>query len=67
MYFVVYFFKSLIEVERNYDIYDKEMLFIMRFLEEWWYFLEGVREKFEILLDYKNFEYFMIVKKLNWR
>jgi len=33
--------KSLSPVERNYEIHDKEMLAIIRALQEWWHFIEG--------------------------
>src|SRR5580765_4154280 len=65
MHPIAYLSKSLTEVERNYDIHDKEMLSIMRSLEEWRHFLEGAREQSEILSDHKNLEYFMTAKKLN--
>ena len=32
---VAYFSKSLSETERNYEIHDKEMLAVIRALEEW--------------------------------
>ena len=57
--------KSLNETERNYEIHDKEMLAIIRELENWMYLLEGTKFKFEVWMDYKNLEYFMKVQKLN--
>jgi len=54
-------------VEWNYEIHDKEMLAIIRALEEWRHFLEGAQLRFEIWTDYKNLEYFRTSKKLNWR
>jgi hypothetical protein len=54
-------------VERNYKIHDKEMLAVMRLLEEWRHFLEGTKQKVEIWTDHKNLEYFMTAKKLNHR
>jgi len=54
-------------VERNYEIHDKEMLAIIRALEEWRHFLEGARHPVEIWTDHKNLEYFMTAKKLNRR
>src|ERR1700677_3166518 len=57
--------KSLNEVERNYEIYDREMLSIMRCLEDWRHYLEGAKERFEILSDHKNLQYFLTSKKLN--
>jgi len=61
----VFYSKSLFSVERNYEIYDKEMLAIICALEEWRHFLEGVTYPVEIWTDHKNLEYFMTAKKLN--
>ena len=44
--------------ECNYEIYDKEMLTIIRALKEWDAELRGVLH-FLILTDHKNLEYFM--------
>jgi len=38
---VAYISKSLSPAERNYDIYDKEMLAVMCVLEQWHHYLEG--------------------------
>jgi len=40
---VTYISKLLNEAEKNYEIYDKEMLAIIRCLEVWRYFLEGAK------------------------
>jgi len=64
---VAYYSKSLNAVECNYEIHDKEMLAIIRALEDWRHFLEGARHKFEIHTDHKNLEHFMTAKKLNRR
>jgi len=64
---IAYYSKSLSVVERNYEIHDKEMLAIIRALEDWRHFLEGAHHKFEIWTDHKNLEYFMTAKKLNRR
>jgi len=52
-------------MERNYEIYDKEMLAIIRALEEWRHFLKGATHPVEIWTNHKNLEYFMTAKKLN--
>src|SRR6202795_271187 len=57
--------KSLSPVEHNYEIHDVEMLAIIRALEEWRHYLEGVRQPFEIWTDHKNLEYFQTAQKLN--
>src|ERR1700761_2377603 len=64
---VAFLSKSLSEVERNYDVHDKEMLAIIRALEEWRHYLEGTKHTFQIWTDHKNLEYFMTAKKLNRR
>jgi len=64
---VAFYSKSLSPVERNYEIHDKEMLTIIRALEEWRHFLEGARHPVEIWTDHKNLKYFMMAKKLNRR
>ena len=46
---VAFYSKSLSPVEWNYEIHDKEMLAIIRVLEEWRHFLEGARHPVEIL------------------
>jgi len=62
---VAYLSKSLNKTERNYKIHDKEMLAVIRGLENWRYLLEGAKFKFEMWTDYKNLEYFMKAQKLN--
>jgi hypothetical protein len=55
--------------EHNYDIHDKEMLAIVRVLEEWRPELEGLQRKdcFEIFTHHHALEYFMTTKRLNAR
>ena len=50
--------KSLNETERNYAIHDKELLSVIRGLEEWRHILEGTTFKIEILNDHRNLTYF---------
>ena len=62
---VAYISKSLNETKRNYEIYDKEILAIIQYLETWRHFLEEAKNQFEIWIDHKNLEYFMKAQKLN--
>ena len=64
---VAFLSKSLNKTERNYEIHDKEMLAIIRELENWRYLLKGACFKFKIWTDHKNLEYFMKMQKLNQR
>jgi len=62
---VAYLSKSLNETERNYEIHDKEMLAVIRGLENWRHLLEDAKFKFKVWTDHKNLEYFMKAQKLN--
>ena len=53
--------KSLNETKRNYETYDKEMLAVIRGLENQRHLLKSIRFKFEVWTDYKNLEYFIKV------
>jgi len=64
---VAFLSKSLSPVERNYEIHDKEMLAIVRALEEWRHFVEGAEHHCKIWTDHKNLQYFMTAKKLHRR
>ena len=45
---VAFILKSLSNMERNYEIHDKEMLAVVRCLKAQRHFLEGTTTKFEI-------------------
>ncbi len=64
---VVFLSKSLSPVERNYEVHDKELLAVMRGLEQWRHFLEGAKHSVEIWTDHKNLEYFRTAQNLNQR
>ena len=64
---VAFILKSLSDTERNYEIYNKKILAMIRCLEAWRYFLERTTIKFKIWTDHKNLEYFMKAQKLNRR
>lgn len=40
--------------ERNYDIYDKELLAVVRAFEEWRPYLEGNPHKIQVVSDHQN-------------
>ena len=56
---VAFISKLLNKAERNYKIYNREMLVIIRYLKEWRHLLEGAQGRFEIWSNYKNLKYFM--------
>ncbi|KAG0160840.1 hypothetical protein PDIDSM_8371 [Penicillium digitatum] len=53
--------------ECNYEIYDKELLAIIRCFEEWRPELEGTPSPVKVITDHRNLEYFTTTKLLNRR
>ena len=64
---VTFFSKKMISIECNYEIYDKELLTIIRCLKHWRFELEDIDELVEIYIDHKNLKIFMTSKKLTSR
>jgi len=52
-------------VERNYEIYNKELLAIVEVLTKWRQYLLDAIEQFEIWMDHENLKYFRKPYKLN--
>ena len=50
--------KTLSPAERNYEIYDRELLAIIRALEEWQHYIQGSPHTTIILSDHKNLTYY---------
>lgn len=64
---VAFFSKKHSVTECNYEIYDKELLAIIRCFEEWRPELEGTPSPIKVITDHRNLEYFMTTKLLNRR
>uniref|UniRef100_A0A0W0GCQ7 RNA-directed DNA polymerase n=1 Tax=Moniliophthora roreri TaxID=221103 RepID=A0A0W0GCQ7_MONRR len=62
-----YLSKSFSATERNYEIYDRELLAIYRALMEWRHYLMGGKFRIVVLPDHKNLTYFRTAQKLNRR
>jgi hypothetical protein len=62
---MAYFSKKHSPAEYNYEIYDKELMAIIRAFEEWHPKLQCVINPIHVLSDHKNLEYFMMTKLLN--
>ena len=56
--------ESMVEAEWNYEIYDKEMLAVIRGLEDWRHYLKGLPEPFTIVTDHCNLEYWRTAQNL---
>jgi hypothetical protein len=58
---------SMQPAERNYEIYDREMLAIVEALVDWRHHLEGAEEAFEIVTDHSNLEFWRTAQDLSRR
>jgi hypothetical protein len=69
LHFVTFFSKNLVSIECNYEIYDKELLTIVRCFEQWRFELLSIESdvSIKVLTNHKNLKYFMITKQLNRR
>jgi len=64
---VAFFSKNLNPAECNYEIYDKELLAIVKCFEQWRPELEATGIPVSVFTDHKSLEYFMTTKKLTRR
>ena len=64
---VAFFSKMQAPAECNYEIYDKELLAVVRAFEEWRAELQSVINPVQVLTNHKNLEYFTTTKLLNCR
>jgi len=64
---VAYYSKKHSLAEWNYDIYDTELMAIIKALEEWTPECEGAAYPLQLITDYENLEYFITKKLLNRR
>lgn len=62
-----YLLEGFTEAERNYEIYDRELLGIIRALKAWRHYLEGSGHSVTILSDHKNLTYWRNPQQLNRR
>ena len=63
----VFISKMFSPTERNYEIYDQELLAIIQALEEWRHYIQGSPHTTVIFSDHKNLTYFRGARKLNWQ
>ena len=64
---VLFISKTLSPAEQNYEIYNRELLAIIRVLEEWRHYVQGSPHMTVVLSDHKNWTYYQEAKKLNRR
>ena len=62
-----YLSQTFFPAERNYDIYDQELLAVIHSLEHWCHYLQGTAHPVTLLTDHKNLTYFRQSQKLSRR
>ncbi|KAH9259907.1 hypothetical protein BASA81_001665 [Batrachochytrium salamandrivorans] len=60
---VAFYARQMNSAERNYEIYDKELLAIVDSFKHWRHFLQGGLHPVTVLCDHKSLEYFMSTKE----
>ncbi|QRW18359.1 Retrotransposable element Tf2 protein [Rhizoctonia solani] len=64
---VAYMSKSFLGAKANYDMHNKELLAIIKALEEWQIFLEAMDKPVQVFTDHRNLEYWMQARTFNCR
>ena len=64
---IAYFSKSLLPVECNYDICDRELLAIIYAIKAFHHLLLGAHHKFLIRSNHENLKYFKLPQKISAR
>ena len=62
-----YLSQSFSPADRNYDVYDRELLAVIRGLKTWKHYLRGSQFPVKVFTDHKNLLYFKEPQKLNRR
>ena len=60
-----YFSHTFTIAQRNYNIYDRELLAVILALEEWQQYLQGTQHPITIITDHKNLSYIKDPRKLS--
>ncbi len=64
---LAYYSVTFLPAERNYDIYERELLAMMKALAHWRHYLGWTKHPFIILTDHANLQYWKAPKNLNRR
>ena len=64
---VAFLSQTFTDTERQYEIYDRELLGIIQALKEWRHYIQGSGHTTVIFSDHKNLTYFRTTQKLNDR
>ena len=62
---IMYYSATFIPAKQNYDIYERELLAMMKSLTHWRQYLGWTKEPFTILTDHANLQYWKSPRNLN--
>ncbi len=62
---IAYYSTTFTPTEQNYDIYERELLAIMKALTHWQHYLGWTKTPFTILTNHTNLQYWKAPQKLN--
>jgi len=66
-YSIAFWFRMMIDVERNYEIHDQKLLVIVVMFKHWWHYVKNNYHTVKVLTDHNNLKSFMNVQELNKR
>jgi hypothetical protein len=64
---IVFYFRKMIFVERNYDVNDQKMLVIVEICKKWRHYIKDVKYSVRMMIDHVNLKNFFINKILSRR
>ncbi len=64
---IAFWFRMMINVERNYKTHDQKLLVIVAMFKHWWHYMKDSYHTVKVLTDHDNLKNFMNVQKLNER
>jgi hypothetical protein len=64
---ICFYSRQLLQAERNYEVYDRELLAIVSCFKEWRHYLQAARHPVLVFCDHKNLVYFTTSKVLTKR
>jgi len=64
---IAFWFRMMIDVERNYEIHDQKFLVIVTMFKHWWHYVKDNYHTVKVLMNHNNLKSFMNIQKLNER
>ncbi len=63
---IAYQSRKLLKLEKRYEVHNKELLVIVKALQNWRPYLADTEKPIQIYTDHKNLRNFATMKQLNW-